>query len=1160
MDGKDIELRIRARYDGKKTFSEITNQIRELNEELKQQQQAAAKGTADVTAMETSYKKLEGALKNVASAFGDTQRYENQQAALARVAQHLEDARRKQAAFDASLNKGAQLTKTQERRQDQLARAVDRAGAAMAKAQARVDATGAKLKRFGVDTNNLSAAQTRMVAAILNGNRALGTHEQAIERAARAQRAFSASNVPAALNRIRNSVLALATAYMGVHRAAGLASSSTDAFSQREGVKNQLALSVGNDRAAIDAEYEYVRKQADRIGIEFDRAVQGYAKFAAAARMAGRSGDEIRYIWEAFAEVGRVANLSAEDLDGVFKALEQITSKGRIQAEELRGQLGDRLFGAFQVAAKALQDQFPDLDKAMKSGLVTSEQLVAIAEEYRRTVADQLPAASASLAAQQARLNNEIREFQLAIADAGWAEAFGNAVREVTTALKSDDGKRLAEALAAGFSAVADALVWVLRNLDQVFTVAKALASLWAINQAGKAAAGILAYGNSLKALSTDIRTTVKGLGLIRGAFALLQAAVAGWAVGTYLRNEFAAVRKAGVWLVTGLDEMWTRLKHGAQLAFHEIPRYTQNAFADVINAVARGTRRIVDILRSALRAIGRHDLAAELGRTLDGLTVGYADESERAAEIRQSLERELDQIRRIRADMLADAEGLSTAGTPGATGTPTPRPAITPSSGTPATSEKDIAKRQRLVDEIARGLESLETRIDRAESDSLQAQLDAIEGQYAALSRKIGALGGDTGAEFTRRLDQALSQLRAQTIAKFNAGLEDEYAALLAKLDRLDAAAGRKSKTDLAARLAAVRSQYEATYREIAEYRDKLEANDRATERADAAKARLDAGIAELQRLETQKFYKDELRRLEGEINDALATRSDRLRTIADQEAAGLITTAQARQQTEEAVNAMQPRIEGLVDVARAFAESLQGAFDPVALDGFIAKLDLARNSGAALGRTFQLTGREVEEMIANRSLQAFDAISDAIGGAIVRTHSWRDALRETARAFLKFAADFLQEITKMILKQRILQALQGTGWGGAIAGAVNAAVRHDGGRVGDVAHRSRTVSPFVFKQAPRYHSGGLVGLAPDEYPAILQRNEEVLSSGDPRNVINGGTKGAQSTTSNRPMRFIFVDDERKVEDYLRSAESDDVFVEKLRRNSHVIRSLGGK
>lgn len=45
-----------------------------------------------------------------------------------------------------------------------------------------------------------------------------------------------------------------------------------------------------------------------------------------------------------------------------------------------------------------------------------------------------------------------------------------------------------------------------------------------------------------------------------------------------------------------------------------------------------------------------------------------------------------------------------------------------------------------------------------------------------------------------------------------------------------------------------------------------------------------------------------------------------------------------------------------------------------------------------------------------------------------------------------------------------------------------------------------------MVFAGAMRYHSGGLAGLRPNEVPAILERNEEVLTTSDPGHRFNSG------------------------------------------------------
>jgi len=75
--------------------------------------------------------------------------------------------------------------------------------------------------------------------------------------------------------------------------------------------------------------------------------------------------------------------------------------------------------------------------------------------------------------------------------------------------------------------------------------------------------------------------------------------------------------------------------------------------------------------------------------------------------------------------------------------------------------------------------------------------------------------------------------------------------------------------------------------------------------------------------------------------------------------------------------------------------------------------------------------------------------------------------------------------------------------------ANAASAGVFHSGAVVGDTPSRTRMISPLAFLGARRMHSGGIVGLAADEVPTILQRGEEVLSRNDPRNVLNGAAGG---------------------------------------------------
>jgi tape measure domain-containing protein len=1022
------------------------------------------------------------------------------------------------------------------------------------------------LRDAGIASNDLATAETRLTStarAAASATRELGDavnrYGTAAEGAGKKSKNLFGDEGRTTLSlvqRIRGEVLALAAAYVGLQGGIGLAKSSIDAFNTREGAKNQLAISVGSDRKIIDAEYAYVRAQADRIGIEFESAIKGYAKFSAAATLAGRSRQEIRSIFETFSELGRVANLSKDDLQGVFKALEQITSKGKIQAEELRGQLGDRLFGAFQVAAQSLKDVFPDLDKALKDGLVTSDQLVVIAEQYRKIVANELPAAQQSLAAEQMRFNNAVFDFKALIADGGFADAYKNALLEINTFLKSDDGKKFAQSLSDGFSALARAVVFVLTHLDELKTILMVLGSIWAGNQLKSFVLDTISLGKALQGAG------VAG-GALNKVFAGLQAFFIGFSIGTYLNDNFEAVRKFGVALVVGFELTWTGIRVGAKLLFAEIPRFAQNAGAFILNTFTKVARDLLNVFRIGSRALGLTGLTDALSTAIDALTFKYESQGAKAKQVTAELKKELDDIRQIGLDMLKDAERNASA----AAGKPTlatPTPATKKKTAKKEATPEEIARRQALIESIRGELESLDASIDRAASQTLSQQLTAIDTQYEKLQRKIGTLGKNDkeGLKFAATLERLKGEKKLLVTRGFNQELLNEQEALQSKLEAVDAAAGRKDKTSLDARLQAVSDSYAATYRDIATLRQRLVANNLSTEPADLAKERLDLGVQEIKRLETQKFYKDEIARREAEINELLSVREARAKSIADQEALGLITSEQAKQQTADLVKSLQPELERMAASGIAFATSIQGAFDPTRLADFIARLQIATAGTKKLSDAFVLTGKTVDEMIATGAVNAIDKSAASVADAAVGAKSWGEAFRDVGKAFINFAAEFLRKIAEMILQQIILNQLSRLGLGASIgAGATSTvaatAVAHSGMIVGAVASRTRAVPAAWFNNAPRYHSGTGVGMARDEYRAILQEGEEVLSKGDPRNAMNGGAALHPDGTGTTSNRFVLVDDSRSAIEAMAGVAGENVTMVHVRKNISTIRQL---
>lgn len=977
------------------------------------------------------------------------------------------------------------------------------------------------LRAAGIATNDLAGSQSRLLGAAKASTAAMQSLTAAKRRYGEAVRSTgdatnlfnnSGRTTLSLLQRIRGQLLAVSAGYIGLYGAVNGATKVIDAFNTKVGIQNQLALSVGNDSAKIAEEFTYIRQQADRLGISFEVAAKGYAKFSASATLAGRSRQEIRYIFETFSEVGRVANLSTEQLDGTFKALEQIVSKGKIQAEELRGQLGDRLFGAFQVAAQALKDEFPQLDKAMKNGEVTSKELVRIAEKYKEIVGPRLAEATANLSASQARLNSELFDFKLLIADSGFADEYSKLIEDLSKFFKSSDGKAFAKDISDAFSVVARGLRFLMNNLETVKILMRLAFDLFVAKQ-------IAGIGASAFKAGEEFRKLAGNAGLFQKVMLGLTALLVGFRLGEVMVEQFTPVKKAFIYVAIGFEEMLIRMKYGTKLFVDDVPNALKDAFSKVGNHFTKLFREIFTSVGAAYRLVGMDTYAKQFDDAARALTFRTDRVASKVTEIRKRMEAELASLRAAGKTALAEADKLAGATAPkGKPIAATGRPAI--EGGTPTfdaeAAEKSAAKRLAIKEDLERALLAFEIRVEKNEKESLERRLNAIELVYQELLKKIRKFGGAEGRKLEARLDKTFNELKLQETRKFNDELLKERTGLETKLEQVEVSAGNKRKTDLTARLAAVEKQYADHYREIADYEKQLSLNGRSTVPATDLRARLDAGVVELKNLETQQYYQDA-------INSLLDERKARLDTIIAQEKAGLITTTQAREMSAALVADTQPALEAIVAEGLKYVEAMILAAEATganttALETLRAKLIEAQNSASGL-RTSLISAAEVNEMLGAGAVKAFQSITASIAGAISGMNTWKDVLSTVRNAFLSFAADFLMEIAKMILKQALLNAIQAAGGGGGVGGIVSSAVtallKHDGGVVGGGGKTRQAMSSW-FNNAPRYHTGGIAGLAPDEYPAILKKNEEVLTQSDPRNVLNGGASGGASSPQN--------------------------------------------
>ena len=159
-------------------------------------------------------------------------------------------------------------------------------------------------------------------------------------------------------------------------------------------------------------------------------------------------------------------------------------------------------------------------------------------------------------------------------------------------------------------------------------------------------------------------------------------------------------------------------------------------------------------------------------------------------------------------------------------------------------------------------------------------------------------------------------------------------------------------------------------------------------------------------------------------------------------------------------------------------------------------------------LSKQIDAANVQIAQSIANNLTNAFVGIIDG-------TKSASDAFAEMAD---RIVADLLRIITQMLVYKAVGTAINmfapgvGTAFestamaltGGPqgftpMATPAAVPVRHEGGIVGE-AGPSRITDPKIFKGAPRYHQGGMVGLQPGEVPIIAQKGEVITTEDQER------------------------------------------------------------
>lgn len=261
----------------------------------------------------------------------------------------------------------------------------------------------------------------------------------------------------------------------------------------------------------------FLNDQVDRLGLDITSAYKGYKTFSGALMGTTLAGEAGNKVFRQVSEASTVMQLSGEQTEGAFLALGQMMSKGTVSAEELRGQLGERIPGAFQIAARAMGVTTKKLGEMMQKGeVVASEFLPKFGNELEKAFGSKANKASKSL---QSNINKMDASFERLKVSAG--EALLPAIISVTQAVTKFFNFIKNNIQTVKF------LVGVVLTLVTAFYAYKAIMTSIAILQGGKMLFSLISLsaglqGTTVAQYALNTAMMANPIGLVVGAIALL--------------------------------------------------------------------------------------------------------------------------------------------------------------------------------------------------------------------------------------------------------------------------------------------------------------------------------------------------------------------------------------------------------------------------------------------------------------------------------------------------------------------------------------------------------------------------------------------------------------------------------------------------------------
>lgn len=367
---------------------------------------------------------------------------------------------------------------------------------------------------------------------------------------------------------------------------------------------------------------------------------QGFAQNAFTLNALGKSTKQQLDYTSALNNALVVSGAKGQQAQMVQDSLNRAMAEGYLRGQELQNVLN---YGSTvaTLLAEELGVNVTQLREVAKEGRITGEVIFNALVKNMEMLEETAESMPATIGDAFLLIRNSVLQAVGVFDQAnGLSESFAERLVDIADAIRDTDWGPYIRALTTG-AKIAAAYV----------------AAIYAIPVAKAAAAAATAgYQAVLAAFSAQAAVTTAQLWSMNTALGVVGAAFAGWQIGTYLRNEFEIVEKAGIALMGGLHTTAIRIGGFFRVMGENIKFAVMNPLDAIRGAIADLLEWMAGLGRDALNFLGFEGLAAGIQTEFAGIRGATAAEHKATLEqIRAETAAEVDLVNSIYADMFAN-------------------------------------------------------------------------------------------------------------------------------------------------------------------------------------------------------------------------------------------------------------------------------------------------------------------------------------------------------------------------------------------------------------------------------------------------------------------------------------------------------------------------